>query len=314
MENKQTINIFFATNDKYVKYLDVALTSIKENASKDYNYKIIVLNGGLTQENKTALTKHSKDNFAVEFGDVNNELTELKTHVPAEYYFTLASFYRLFIETMYPNIDKAIYLDCDLIVKGDISQLYNIDLKDNLLGAVNEQNCFLNPLMTQYIDVVTGIDPHKYFNSGVLLLNLKAIREFQLKNRFIDMFVRYHFESPMVDQDYLNNLCRKRVLLLPNCWNYESVPACPLEGELKIRHYAFALKPWKTKQVEYADLFWDYAKKSQFYEIILQEFNSITPEILQREMMGAGQLIAIAQKLINSEHTFKKVIIDKEDK
>ena len=312
MEN--TVNIFFATNDKYVKYLDVALTSLKENASKDYNYRIIVLNGGLTQENKNALLKHNKDNFSLEFGDVNHELAELKQHVPAEYYFTLASFYRIFIETMYPDIDKAIYLDCDIIVNGDISELYNIDLQDNLLAAVNEQNCFLNPLMTQYINVVTGISPFKYFNSGVLLMNLKEMRKFQLKNRFIDMFVTYHFESPMVDQDYLNNLCRKRVMLLPNGWNYESVPACPLESKLYIRHYAFALKPWKTKQVEYADLFWDYAKKSQFYDVIQKEFDAITPEMLQRDMMGAGQLIEMAQRLIQSDHTFKKVIIDKENK
>ena len=310
----QTINIFFATNDKYVKYLDVAIISLLENASKKYNYNIVVLNNGLIKENIAALSRHQKDNVTIEFADVTEQLKHLQDLFPDEYYFTMASFYRLFIEKMYPKLDKAIYLDCDMIIKGDISKLYEIDLKDNLVGAVNEQNCLLNPLMTEYTVVVTGIDPHKYFNSGMLLLNLKAIREFGLMQRFLDMLLTYKFESPMIDQDYLNNLCRKRVLLLPNGWNYESVPACPLEGKLFIRHYAFALKPWKTKEVEYADLFWDYAKKSPFYDVILDEFNRITPQDLQREMAGAGKLLEMAQRLINSDHTFKKVIIDKEDK
>lgn len=309
-KEKETINIFFASGDRYIKYTDVAIHSIKQNASKDYNYNIIIL----TQDTDTSLAAHNDENFKVQFANINDEIESIRPYIPSDYGFHLDSFNRFFIEKMFPQIDKAIYLDGDIVVQGDISKLYNIDLKDNLLGAVNEQNCFLTPLMTEYTKNVAGIDPYKFFNTGVLLLNLKEIRKFNLKQKFLDMLSKYNFQSPMIDQDYLNNLCRNRVLLLPNSWNYESVPNYPLQGELYIRHFAFAAKPWRTKQTEYADIWWEYAKKSQFYDVILNEFNKVTPQDLQQDMVKAGKMMELAQKLLSSDHTFKKVIIDKEDK
>ena len=311
--NKETIHIFFATTDNYVKYMDVAITSLIENASKEYNYKIVILHNGISEKNMNLLNEHFDNNFKIEYKSVENELNNLGVELPDKLHFTLASYYRLFIEKLYPNIDRAIYLDCDLVVHGDISKLYFTDIGDNLLGAINEQNCFLMPMMTQYITEVTGLDPHKYFNSGVLLMNLKAIREFNLLEKFVDMMTTYNFESPMVDQDYLNNLCRNRVTLLPNGWNKESVPGQELEGELYIKHYAFGAKPWKTRDVEFFNLFWNYARKSAFYQEILDGFNSITPEDIERDKVGMGKMMEIAQRLLTSDHTFKKLIIDKEN-
>lgn len=314
MNTQEPIHIFFATTDNYVKYMDVAITSLIDNASKNYNYKIIVLHNGLSENNVNILNEHNDKNFTIEYKSVEDELNHLGVELPDKLHFTLASYYRLFIEKLYPNLDRAIYLDCDLIVHGDISKLYFTEIGDNLLGAVNEQNCFLMPMMTQYITEVTGIDPHKYFNSGVLLMNLKEIRKFELLKKFVDMMTKYNFESPMVDQDYLNNLCRNRVKLLPNGWNKESVPGQRLEGELYIKHYAFANKPWKTREVEFFNLFWFYARKSKFYQEILDGFNSITPADMERDRIGMGKMLEIAQRLLTSDHTFKKLIVDVEDK
>lgn len=312
-KNNELIHIFFATTDNYVKYMDVAITSLIENANKDYNYKIVVLHNGLSENNIKTLNEHNDKNFTIEYKCVEDELKNLGVELPDKLHFTLASYYRLFIEKLYPDIDRAIYLDCDIVVKGDIAKLYYTDIGDNLLGAINEQNCFLMPIMTKYTIEVTGIDPHKYFNSGVLLMNLKEIRKFGLLDRFVSLMTKYNFESPMVDQDYLNNICRHRVKLLPNGWNKESVPGQELEGELYIKHYAFGNKPWKTKEVEYWDLFWDYAKKSAFYQEILDGFNSITPKDIEMEKIGIGKMMEIVDRLLKSDHTFKKLIIDKED-
>ncbi len=311
---RETINIFFASTDNYIKYMDVAITSLIENASKDYDYKITILHNGLSKKNEEILKKHETSNVKIEFKDVEDELKNLKDILPDAKIFTMASYYRLFIETMYPNLDKAIYLDGDIVVPGDISELYKIDLGDKLVGAVNEQNCFLTPLMTQYTIEVAGIDPHKFFNTGVLLLDLKKIREFKLLKRLIDTMTKYNFVSPMVDQDYLNNVLRHSIKLLPNGWNKESVPGQELEGDLKIKHFALGLKPWKSKDIEYADLWWDYAKKSDFYDELNEEFSKVTPEDLARDQMMAGKLFELAAELLKSDHTFKKLIIDVEDR
>ena len=309
----ETINIIFASTDNYIKYMDVAITSLIENASKDYNYCITILHNGLSERNRTMLKKHETSNVKIEFRDVEKEISNLREALPDANIFSIATFYRLFIENMFPNLNKAIYLDGDIIVAGDISKLYNMELDNNLIGAVNEQMCFLNPFMTQYTIEVDGIDPHKFFNAGVMLLDLSKIREFQLRKKFENMLRDYNFKTPMNDQEYLNIICRNRIKLLPNGWNKEWVESCPLEGPLHIRHYALSTKPWKSKDVPDGDLWWTYAKKSGYYDELLEEHNKVTPEDLARDQMMAGKVFELAGELMKSDYTFKKLIIDVED-
>ena len=312
--NRETINIFFAATDNYIKYMDVAITSLIENASKDYDYRITVLHNGLSKKNEEILKKHETSNIKIDFRDVEAEIKDLKNILPDARMFTMASYYRFLIEKLYPNIDKAIYLDCDVVVPGDISNLYNVNLGENLIAAVNEQMCLLNPFMSQYTIEVEGIDPHKFFNTGVLLLDLKGIRDFQLLKRIVDLMEKYNFVSPMVDQSYLNNILRHKVKLLPNGWNKENVPASPLEGDLNIRHFALSTKPWKSKDIEDSDLWWKYAAKSDYFDELNEEFSKVTPEELERDAANAGKLFELAGELLKSDHTFKKLIIDVEDR
>lgn len=308
--NEKTIPIFFAANDTYAGALDVAMLSLIENASKEYDYNIHILYDDLSKENRDLLSRHNAENVNVIFNNVENALLPIKDTLPDKFYFTLSSYHRLFIEKMFPEYDKAIYIDCDIVVVDDISKLYNIDVKDNLFGCVNEQNNFLNPLFTAYITTVTGIDPYKYFNSGMLLLNLKRIREFNLFDKFVKVLTTYNFESPAVDQDYLNNICRDKVLLLENGWNRESVESVPLEGKLHIRHYALMGKPWLTKDVPDFELFWEYAKKSVYYEQLKQCLKNASAHPEQGGKMMEG-FIELVNRLLKSEHTFKKQIVDK---
>ncbi len=312
--SRETINIFFAATDNYIKYMDVAITSLIENASKDFDYRITVLHNGLSKKNEEILKKHETSNIKIDFRDVEEELKGLRDILPDAKIFSMATFYRLLIEVMYPNIDKAIYLDGDIVVVGDISNFYKTNLENNLIGAVNEQMCFLNPFMTQYTIDVDGIDPHKFFNAGVMLLDLNAIREFELHKKFVRMLKDYNFQTPMNDQEYLNIICRNRIKLLPNGWNKEYVEACPLEGDLYLRHYALSTKPWKSKDVADADLWWNYAKKSAYYDELNEEYSRVTPEDLARDQMMAGKVFELAGQLMNSDHTFKKLIIDIEDR
>lgn len=311
---RETINIFFASTDNYIKYMDVAITSLIENASKDYDYCITVLHNGLSEANIQKLKKHETSNVKIVFRDVEDELKNLREILPDAKIFSMATFYRLLIEVMYPKLDKVIYLDGDIIVLGDISKLYKTNLEGNLIAAANEQMCFLNPFMTQYTIDVDGIDPHKFFNAGVMLMDLAAIRKFELKSKFESMLKNYNFKTPMNDQEYLNILCRNRIKMLPNGWNKEWVEACPLEGNLNIRHYALSVKPWKDNTVPDADLWWSYAKKSDFHDEILEAFNLVTPEVLQRDGMEMGKVFALAEELMKSDYTFKKLIIDVEDR
>ena len=125
---KQTISLFFALDDNYCPYLSVALDSIMKNANKDYNYDAYVLATYLSQENKEILKARALDNFNIEFVDMNEKLEKIASMLHTRDYYSKTTYYRLFIPNMFPNLDKALYLDADIIVPGDISELYNIDL------------------------------------------------------------------------------------------------------------------------------------------------------------------------------------------
>lgn len=310
MKNKKTIPVFFACNDSYVPYLDVALISLVSHASKFNNYEITILKTDISKENQLKLLRHTADNIKINFFDVENIIKPIKEKLPDVFYYTLAAYYRLFIETAFPQYDKAIYLDCDIVLLCDIAELYNIELENNLIAAVYEQNTFRMPIFSEYVENVLGIEAKTYFNSGVMLMNLQEFRNFKVQDRFIKMLTTYNFDCLAPDQEYINMICRNKVKYLPTGWNKHSFPD-PVEGELKICHYALANKPWHYKDTINGEYFWDFAKLSIFYQDILNEYNNFTDERKKQDEESFKSLLKAIEQSFKSERTFKKLWIDK---
>ena len=110
------IPIFFSTDDHYIPYLDVAVRSLIKNASKSFGYRIIVLNTGIEPDNITMVKQNECPGFAIDFVDISESIENIKAHFRNVYHFSIASYYRLFIASLFPQYDKIIYLDCDLVV------------------------------------------------------------------------------------------------------------------------------------------------------------------------------------------------------
>ncbi len=306
----KTIPIFFAASDNYVPYLDVALVSIAKHASATNNYEITVLNTNITEENQSKLKRHNRENFSVSFYDVQDMLEPIKKTLPDMFYYTLAAYYRLFIEKAFPQYDKAIYLDCDVILLTDIAELFDEDIGENLVGAIYEQNTHRDPRFTNYVKEVIGIPPHTYFNSGVMVMNLKEFRKFKVQDKFLNMLTTYNFDCLAPDQEYINVICHGKVKYLPTGWNKHSFPEPP-EGELKLCHYALANKPWHYDTTINGEYFWTYAKESQFYDIILDNLKSYTDEDQQKDYQMFLNLLKGIEQVSKSERTFKKLWFDK---
>ena len=117
------IPVFFSTDNNYLPYLDVAIRSLIKNASKEHNYRIVILNTGLDREKMDKIKALSSDQFIINFVDVSHAVDDIKHQLRNVYHFGLATYYRLFIEELFPEYDKILYLDCDIVVLGDISKL-----------------------------------------------------------------------------------------------------------------------------------------------------------------------------------------------
>ena len=299
------IPIFFSTDDNYIPYLDVAISSLIANASKEYDYRIIVLNTGLNEDNVSKIMQNERLGFKIDFINISDELENIKSRLKDVYHFSVVTYYRLFIASLFPQYDKVVYLDCDLVVLGDISELYNVDLKDNILGAAPEQFVQNTENFRLYAESALGVDPDGYVNAGVLLINLKEFRKNRIEEEFIKLITYYDFDLLDPDQAYLNYLCHGKIHVLPNGWNKEPMPLI-CEGEKNIVHYALYKKPWQYDDVLDGEHFWKYAENSPFYhKIRLNKENFGAEEMAQKEE-AAQEILEHALKIVESENTFSK--------
>ena len=242
-KEKKVIPVFFAADDKYVPFLAVTLQSIKEHSSSDDEYRIYVLHAGVSDDGSDKIKKFESENFKVYFVDVADRLAVLSEELHLRDYYSCATYFRIFIAMMFPEYDKAIYLDSDIAVRCDLAEYFDTELGDNYVAGVPDGAVGAVPVFKEYTKHVLGIDAENYFNAGVLLLNLKALRDEDFYGKFSALLKKYKFVVAQ-DQDYLNVICKGRVKFLADEWT-----AMPVGGETprlkdpKIIHYNLTINP-----------------------------------------------------------------------
>lgn len=308
MRRNNIIPIFFACDDNFVKYTMVSMRSIMDNASKDYQYVIHILNTNICDEMKKAVKDMENDNFTIRFEDVTDYLTSISDKLPLRDYYSKTTYFRMFIAEMFPEYEKAIYIDSDTVVPGDISELYFHDLKDNYVGAANEQVMIQENVYGEYVEKVLGIDRYHYFNAGLLLINCEQFRENHVLDQFVDLLHTYNFVVTQ-DEDYLNLICKDKVLWLEQPWNTEVFGeiAYP-ESEFKMIHYIMVSKPWHYEDARYAEQFWKYAKKTAVYEEIREVLANYTQEQRKEDAASCDRLLQTAKDEIAKENNYLNLL------
>lgn len=308
---KKEIPIFFTIDNKYAPYISVAIKSIIDNASNKYKYKIIVLHQELSEENIKKISLLENDNFEIKFIPIKDGLDSITDREENRLrcdYFTLTIYFRLFIPDMFPEYDKAIYIDSDIVVPGDISELYNIELGNNLIGACSDKSVVDIPEIARYMEEAIGINKYEYINSGVLLMNLKEMRDKGFGKRFLELLNTYHFDCIAPDQDYLNAMCNGKILYLDEEWD-----AMPTEGKKplehpKLIHYNLFQKPWCYDNIQYEEYFWKYANQTQFYDEIIDYKNNYSEEQKKADQKCLEIIITKGGNMAEKDITFKKVL------
>lgn len=298
MENNlDVIPIFFAIDDGYVPFLAVALESLIENSSKQYYYSIKVLYTNISEENKKKINKYKRENVNIEFVDLNYYIEKVKDKLYTRDYYTNTTYFRLFIANLYPQYNKAIYLDSDIVVLGDIAELYNQDIGDNLVAAAPDDVIQTIKVFQEYAEKVVGVaDYRNYFNAGILLMNLDEFRKFDFQDKFLYLLETIKFTVAQ-DQDYLNRLCKGKVKIIDKAWDKMPVANDDFDDkDLKIIHYNLADKPWHYDNIRYKDYFWKYAKKTEYYNEICKIKENYSEEERFRDMQQFKTLKDLAQK------------------
>ena len=266
--DKDNIAIAFAVDQNYVPYLKYAIKSIVANL-KHGNLDVLVLHGG--NLDGEVLVAHFKNcrNLSIRFVDASEYFNAvLAPYFVQRDYFTVASAYRIMIPELLPAYDKMLWLDADTLATGDIGELYGEDLAGSWLGAVKDAVLGDEPPVRDCGAVSRkaafawakkyGFKPWQgYFNSGVMLMNLTALRGAGIAKRLIDVVLDPLSQWP--DQDAMNAVCRGHVKYLDERWNFQvSVePLRELQGP-GIVHFTSAIKPWHSPDRQHAELWWRY--------------------------------------------------------
>lgn len=309
-ESRTTVPVFFTIDDGYAPFLGVALHSLISNASQNYDYDINILHQGLSSKHQDKLMGMAKPGFKIRFIQMKDKIegiSEAHHNKLRQDYFTLTIFFRLFIPAMFPEYHRGIYIDSDVVVPGDISEMFETDLGGNLIGACRDLSIKDIPELVAYTNDAVGVGIENYINSGVLLMDFDALREAKLDERFLELLGKYEFPNIAPDQDYLNVLCHGKICYMDSAWD-----AMPVLGEKpqknpKLIHYNLFAKPWCYDDIPYEDYFWRYANETDFIDEI-REYKACYSEEQKRSDAACMQtLLNHGAELAQADFNFKSI-------
>ena len=307
MRTRQPIPVFFSVDDNYIPFLAVAIRSLIDNLSEPNTCRVHILNTGLNEADCQKIRDMETDRVSIVFVDVSREVAPIAAQLNLRDYYTASIYFRIFIPSLFPQYHKAIYLDADIVVKGDIANLYQKPVGNRLLAAIPDAVIASNALYRSYPELGMGIPYKRYFNSGVMLMNLDQFRMQQIQQKFIYLLNTYGFDTVCPDQDYLNVLCRDQILYLDKGWNKMAIDS-DYDGIPFIIHYNNFFKPWQYNNVAYREYFWAYAKETEFYEKILALRRSFDWKKKMEHRKGVQQLNASVEQIIASDSNFRCIL------
>lgn len=205
--------IVLATDDNYAPYCAATIDSICKNVSTTHNViQFYILHENLSEKSKRLISRVPEDNYYIALLDfVDVSLYDFSVFDQTIDYISKATYYRLVLPELLSDVDECLYLDCDLMAVDAINELLEYDISNHYIGAVEEE---------QSISNAKRLGLQNYFNAGVLLLNLKKLREDDYVEKFFDIYAKRKNDLVYQDQDILNlAFDSTEVFWLPLKWN-----------------------------------------------------------------------------------------------
>lgn len=240
----ETIHIVTASDDGYAKHLAVMLNSLLHHKASKNPIQIYVIDSDISEANKARLIKTVKNRKgSIQFLKINPKIYEV---FKTKGYLTKETYYRISIpDLLGKDVKKVLYLDTDIIVKEDITPLWKVNIDHHFLGAV--EDCWIKGRRNRFLSIPKD---SKYFNAGVLLMNLKKWRKQKIANRIIQFIKTNPTKIKFCSQDPLNAILHDKWLPLDPKWNFQTHHLSLPEFKIKkpaIIHYTGPNKPWKAK-------------------------------------------------------------------
>lgn len=303
LRDKKTVNIAININNADFQYLTALLESIRTNKNPDAFYNVYVFGNGIYNKYLDRMKRIESDSMSLRFV---TSCTQVSDDIRRGMDGNLA--YKLYAINFLEFVDRVIYMSYDSIMADDITELMNIELDGKIIAAPREYS--------QNTGEATG-----GFSNNLLVIDRCALKRCDLRS------VYFEKSNKMSEKEFLNSQLNNKVKHIEDKWCFQwHIPYKYLGGKIttdySILHWGSADKPWRSPQRAYAEVFWKYARNTDFYEEILYEnlhmnkdsnrsVNANVPEIKrtlwQRFKIGCRDIgfFATVKKAIKK--AFKKV-------
>ena len=207
------LNLVLITDNKYSYQTMIALTSIIMNKNKDSQYKIFVLANALHQENKDLIKSCEAEKTQIEIIDCENYINQFKEVIQSRH-VTYTALLKFYLPEIFKDLDKILYMDSDVIVQGDLNDFYNTDIT----GYYSTCTIDIQNYKIKHLKRIKHCGK-RYFNSGVLLLNLDLLRKENVSQKLVENKLEYP-DTGFMDQDTFNMVFVDKVKYISYKYNF----------------------------------------------------------------------------------------------
>lgn len=285
-QEEDAVSVCFTSSDYFAPICGVAISSLIENASMNRNYDILVLTQGMSDANKRLIGGLSKNNCRIRFIEFEEGL--FSSAVATHDSYNIYTYFRLMIPGMCRKYKKVLYLDSDMVINRDVSQIFDVDIEGYYAAAVLDLTILTWQVMKErhplysYLESLDLTEPGSYMQGGVALYNIQMIHDRYPSEVLIKKANERHYQN--CDQELLNMCFKGKIKFLPIHWNvvvmhpaytdlYEYwMPRNYYDAYINARkdpyiiHYSFQQIPCYRMDADMHSFFWNYARRTVFYE------------------------------------------------
>jgi len=250
------IPVVLTADNRYIRQCATTILSALENSSSPANISFYLISPDISEDNIYKL-KRLCECFNARLSVINIDL-DLFSSFPTIYeHLNLNVYSRLYIPNLLPQHDRVIYLDCDIIILGDLYELFSVLNEGKVVSAIPHVQF---PYQEDFKKEFSIEQEDSYFNAGVMLLELEGWRIKNYSNQLLRWIANNSTKLQFNDQDALNFMFWGNYYHLPGEWNVEArlykekLLGLPQTDEIakrmkspKIIHYTGPDKPWSSK-------------------------------------------------------------------
>lgn len=239
------MNIVYSCDDNYAQHTGVSIISLLENNKHFDEINIYIVDNDIKNENKIKLNDiANRYKRKISYIDFKKYKEKLKLNM--EWDISISSYARLFLTSMLPkSIERVLYFDCDSVIIKSLDELWNENIDNYYIAAVEDT-------VSNSIKKSVGIDKtERYINAGMLLMNLKKMRENNIEKKFLEFIDKYNGNVIHHDQGVINGVLYKNIKIISPKFNLMTIYYTMSRDEI-IEYYGISGEFYSQNEIDEA--------------------------------------------------------------